>query len=650
MFHFAKVIKMEIIINGKQAFLKKNTSFDFIFENRLFTGSDSYTLTITFPLKGCARNIAIFGHIHRADVIKSKVVFDCDIRDGAFLKSGSITITEISDVEVKTQFLEGRSEQNFDETFDDIYLNEMDLGYPTKRDNLIAAEAFKPYPTNNWVPLPWVNNYSGNLQNAVTTSVHFITGFENVKSTLSFQPYLLYILKRICSQLGYEANFAELEQSQYKYLLICNTLPAAWAAWNFAIALPHWTLNEFFEHLENFLFGDFDINHKAKRIEFHFSNSLAKSAGDVILNKVLDSYTTEVSQEDESKYIASANLKYADNDALLWSYYSCDWFIRANKSKALVYDTFRELIDKAMTLKISGYYKSTGHSGHGYSESFSRGYPVGSDGNRLFYCKEIDTYFIMYCYKSEFVSKHNGMKWYKYYNRLMPVNQFGDYFVDNDADDIELKIVPAWIEGTDDKYGNCMFLDCGELGSRETWTISEDGTGSSGSASSGIYIGQRPNNEGQLSSVRYHDDVDYDAGDLAQGTASYVIGKGETEKSSAYFDVIYVGFWSGHYLFGGNQPHPIIDKVEVTDSFGYNRTQFTLRLKDGIANSMRLSMQKIDGKQKFHFSFLSDTIPNPRALFYIRGQRYICEKITATFHESGKSQLLKGIFYRVLAD
>lgn len=163
-------------------------------------------------------------------------------------------------------------------------------------------------------------------------------------------------------------------------------------------------------------------------------------------------------------------------------------------------------------------------------------------------------------------------------------------------------------------------------------------------------IGQRPNNEGQLSSVRYHDDVDYDAGDLAQGTASYVIGKGETEKSSAYFDVIYVGFWSGHYLFGGNQPHPIIDKVEVTDSFGYNRTQFTLRLKDGIANSMRLSMHKIDGKQKFHFSFLSDTIPNPRALFYIRGQRYICEKITATFHESGKSQLLKGIFYRVLAD
>ena len=77
---------------------------------------------------------------------------------------------------------------------------------------------------------------------------------------------------------------------------------------------------------------------------------------------------------------------------------------------------------------------------------------------------------------------------------------------------------------------------------------------------------------------------------------------------------------------------------------------FSLRLKKTIANSLRSVMYKIDGKKKFHFSFLSDTIPNPRALFYIRGQRYICEKVTATFLESGKSQLLKGVFYRVLDD
>ena len=77
---------MEIIINNQQAVLKEGTSFDFIAENRLFTGSDSYTLTITFPLRGCAQNIAIFGHIHRADVAKNKVVFDCEIRDRDFYR------------------------------------------------------------------------------------------------------------------------------------------------------------------------------------------------------------------------------------------------------------------------------------------------------------------------------------------------------------------------------------------------------------------------------------------------------------------------------------------------------------------------------------------------------------------------------------
>ncbi len=87
---------MTISINGKLAYLKENTSFEYITENRLFTGSDSYTLTITFPLKDCPQNISIFGHLHRQDVEKEKIVFDCDIRDRNFIKSGTITVTEIT--------------------------------------------------------------------------------------------------------------------------------------------------------------------------------------------------------------------------------------------------------------------------------------------------------------------------------------------------------------------------------------------------------------------------------------------------------------------------------------------------------------------------------------------------------------------------
>ena len=55
---------MHIYVNNKLAALKKGTSFEYVSENRLFSGSDGYTLTITFPLKGCPENIAIFGHIN----------------------------------------------------------------------------------------------------------------------------------------------------------------------------------------------------------------------------------------------------------------------------------------------------------------------------------------------------------------------------------------------------------------------------------------------------------------------------------------------------------------------------------------------------------------------------------------------------------
>ena len=121
---------MEIYVDHKLAVLKKGTSFDFVSENRYFSGADSYSLTITFPLAGCPENLAIFGHINRKDVVTQRLLFDCEIRHGSFYHHGSITITEISDVEVKTQFLEGKSVSNYSDDFDVIYINEMNLGYP----------------------------------------------------------------------------------------------------------------------------------------------------------------------------------------------------------------------------------------------------------------------------------------------------------------------------------------------------------------------------------------------------------------------------------------------------------------------------------------------------------------------------------------
>mgnify|MGYP007069891837 CR=1 FL=1 len=652
---------MEITVNGRQACLKKNTSFEYISENPLFTGSDSYTLTVTFPLKDCPQNIAIFGHLHRQDVEKGKVVFDCDIRDKAFFKSGSIIITQISETEVKTQFLEGRSEQNFDDTFDDVYLNQLQLGYPDSEERMPSAHdtayAWKTgYPARNWVALPWVNNTSGNLQNAVQKDENGIFQWVNDRdSVLTYQPFLMYILNKICEVTGYTGHFEEILDSRFRHLLICNTLPSTWGAWNFAVALPHWSLTEFFEELEKLMQGQFSINHKAKTVSFEFSHKVAYKTEDVHIGKVINKYQVEVARENKSDYLGATNLVYADNDNRFWAYQSCGWYIDEHKDDAIVFNTMSDLVAFAKENKVCGVETHSNGRG-GTTTAYSRGYRRNSEAHGLFYAKDVDTYFIMWCYKSELVdsTRFNSLdmtyNWYKYTNRLMPVNQFGRRVADKEADDVELNIVPAWIDYTEEN-GPCLFLECGEMGDAVEWTQETDEHGNTtgeigggGSRSASSY------NSGSST----QDDTDYNSGALAQTNTGRAIAKGEQDRNDAYFDKLYVGFWSGRVLGTTNRlPHPITDKIEVTDDFSVTYYSYSLRInqaqekdKDGIPLKYTCN---IDNKKKYTFSFLSDTIPDPRALFYIEGSRYVCEKITATFHEgTGKSQLLKGVFYRVM--
>ena len=91
-----------------------------------------------------------------------------------------------------------------------------------------------------------------------------------------------------------------------------------------------------------------------------------------------------------------------------------------------------------------------------------------------------------------------------------------------------------------------------------------------------------------------------------------------------------------------------MDNIEVTDDFTVIESPYSLRInkKEDVETKY---VYLIDSKKKYNFSFLSDEIPDPRAVFYIDGGKYVCEKLTATFHEStGKSQLIKGVFYKIL--
>jgi hypothetical protein len=238
----------------------------------------------------------------------------------------------------------------------------------------------------------------------------------------------------------------------------------------------------------------------------------------------------------------------------------------------------------------------------------------------------------------------------------MPVNQFGRKVIDKDADDVEINIVPAWIDYTDETLGQCLFLECGQMDAAEVWEEETDGNGNttgsntssgSGRSQNGSYGGSR---NGETSYD--YDDTDYNSGALAQTNTGKAIAKGEKEKDDAYFDKLYVGFWDSANRDSGKLPHPCLDTIEIRDNFTFFYTPYTLRINtQRTIDSHGIPLKytyAIDPKKKYTFSFLADEIPDPRALFYIEGQRYVCEKITATFHEeTGKSQLLKFQGYRV---
>ena len=608
---------MQIYVDNKLAALKKGTSFEYVAENRLFSGSDGYTLTITFPLNDCPQNIAIFGHINRADVATQKIIFDCEIRDKGFYKFGSITITEISESEVKTQFLEGRSEQNFDDTFDDIYINELDLGSASGANDSTPSNAWNPSLNQmKCVALPWVNDYSGNIQNladyivddAAQKKGHYQWNSEC--RGRSWQPYLLYITKKICEVVGYSFDFSKWEnKEEYKYLLICNTLPYAWDTGGFARALPHWSVAEYFEKLELFLGGEFTINHRDKTIDFAFTSDTLASLPAVQLSNVVDEHTAEVTVEDDKcEYQEAKNLVYKECDHEMWKFYSCDWFVKAWQHNVVRYASMSELLAANRSFRT-------------WNGSNSR----GSNMNKLLYAEDLDAYFIIRSLSKTLVDKRDG--WmpnrYSYTMELRPINLFGGRIVNDseEADEIEIEFVPAWVDETEDKYGRLLFL-------------SFSGYDETDSTSTSIRVDPAERKK-EIDATLY------------QPLPLQSLTAGEQTKKAEYYDRIYVGWWDGALSSDGKLPHPFVEDVEIADDWtNFRNVHFSLRINNHLLNRRRV-VHAINPKVKKTFKFIADTIPNPRAVFFIKGKKYLCEKITATFTEQGMSQLLKGVFYPI---
>lgn len=595
---------MNILIDNKEAVLKKGSSFEFIAENRFFTGADSYSLSITFPLRDCPRNLEIFGHINRKDCDLDRLLLDCEIHDKDFHRYGSVSIVEISETEVKTQFLEGRSVHNFHSSLDDIYINEMQLPDAVDAAHFSSDYYLRSYSQQKLdqaqggdylgkVFLPWVNNTSGNIQNRMFYSAgnngffYESAGWED--AALVGQPFFVEVIRQILLQTGFYFDISAIEESEWHNLIVCNALPYIWDLHSMKYILPHWTVSEFLEQVELFLNGEFNIDEKSRSIRFSFNKSILQNIGTTVIDKVIDSHQVEISlpEDVQNSYVEQMNLAYADCNHQMWKFYSCDWL----KTQVPKY-TWNDFND--MKAHLSTYLDRTGSLGHDYYR-------------KVHYCIREDTYFVLQCVRTATIN--NVLH---YYMRIQPVNEFGKRIIDDreEADETEINIVPVCIDYTDDTHGDMIFIECGEYGDDI-------------------------------------EDAETDE-DSPQTPIVKIISNGE-KNTEAYFDKLYVAFYDGEYRkFAPYHPHPDIDPVAVNPDNNIIVSHYSMRLSGSEAPDIRTSAHQVDHTQKFKFTFIADAVPDVRNIFLIHGKKYLAEKITATISESGLSQQMKMVAYRLI--
>ncbi len=601
---------VSIMINGIRAVPDSSSSFEFIVENSLFSDSQSYTLTISFPMRGCQENQRVFGHINRDDVAKGSALMGCEIFAQQRFWRGSLALIEVSADAVKGQFLEGVNPDDGDSSIDSLYVNALDLGsFPFTKPSEISPESARN-GTQDEVCLPWIPE-GYDVVNCLADSP---TKWNEECRSLAWQPSLLSIVERIAGAAGYSCDISSLKNSHWKDAIICNTLPPTWGVKDYAAALPAWTVREFFEKLSLFLKGSFIFDESEKSVTFRFRDELRSEAGVVDLDMIVDGYSAAVSRDEEdADFLPLRRLRYKKSDNILWKYLDAPWLLRSNWKIDSSHDTVEKLEKGGFT------YDNDGHRLSG--------------GGPVFYCREIDTYFVsrpVMIYSKGHTDKSLSDRFpYAKFVEMQPVNVFGPQFYEAD-DDIQyedLEFVPVVVDYA--LEGKMMWLPVGSFESDgnsvydplDTGVFDEyDGGSKSHRLSNGVVLSENL----VLSKTRITHAIESHSDD---------------DKENTFFDRVYVGFRNPRPM---EMPYPLTD-VDVFAGKVMSRDRY-MRLDGGGAG------EAIDPKVKYSFTFCSGSIPDVNALFSIHGQLYICRKITATFTSRGMSKLLKGEFYRLLRD
>lgn len=337
---------MQLTINNQIAEIKKGTTIKLTRVNPYFADQGDYTLEVQLPLRGCPANLAIFGPRNHPATTQYPHIgeqYTMQLIAPPLQLEGTATVTSITETEVKVQLKAGvkASPLNNDTT----YIDELPLGnawdgfgsvqYSSShvfssgtdvRTQIIIFSscmgqtflgtttpvrqaAYGTYGQTDAICLPiysTTDDIIANPAEMITITPHL--GGDSIDSiTLAPCPYLLDITARIFKCLGFTPN----DWSQYtdnpltRAIYIANTRQTLQRA----KILPHWTVKEYLNELQNLLGCVFTF--KERYVDMYTrKHYYTQNREPITITQVSDTHTINISTDPEAETTANGNVDY----------------------------------------------------------------------------------------------------------------------------------------------------------------------------------------------------------------------------------------------------------------------------------------------------------------------------------------------------
>lgn len=578
----------ELFIDNKPVMLPAGLDLKVKQQNPLITKNGTFTLDLTLSLQE-RNNSILYKHIER---LQAAAAFDKRsallISNGHIIINGTEAYLSNTNEEVKIQLLSGNSELNYF-IGADAYISSLDLGKETDLSNEHFNRAIRSsFPNYNFTcPIVKIGDtiYNRYYEAERIDTEGFIYNFSN----RTIQPYLLAMIEKVLTALGYDITQNEVANDNFlSRIFILNKDTSG----EYNKILPGWTVKEFLEECEKLMNIIFVIDDKDRSVRILCASS-NNDTGTYTINNVLDSF--ERITVDENPRISYTNVNYDFPSSTEYKYQDIEDNIM-NTANIIEVENYSELLKKF-----------TDSDGAFLGEELLE---EQLQTLNIWHVKDTDCYYIPEKKQTKVENIPGNINTKAY---LLKVNTYKRYESDKDEDYLTLSFFP------------CIFT---------LMTY----------ASQHGMIGLT-----HWSSIPYLPSTKDSDDEPEPKTIKKLIEKGITDFDKNKMQVTFCAFYpsvgdSNYTTFTDYTPAHGFYKRDISI---LDIGSFRLGGKGGMVQRYFQPNQNIDASKEYTIKFIANTMPNIQAQFILNNKLFICKELEYRIMNEGIHPEITGTFYEV---